>query len=295
MKPIKLIIYCVAVLFSCPKMVAQNGSLLPDNNTQWEYRISDPGGQMHQHQYVIGDTIIDTIIYTKFRIDNYEYTHDPAGGKAYGSSEFLIFTVEGMIFRRDKLVHDLLIFDSNWAVGDTIVDDLNMHDTIIVESIDTVEIGGVQRRKWNFKSIFPECSHCSAGFIEGIGTTNYNLMYPAYHMYWEGGSDLICCHLNNEYVIQDFCRFSTYIDFVDHPNPFRIYPNPSSSQFFIESNSPYSLDATLFIYNAFGQLKRMQKISSNVEGVEISDLPPGIYMVKVMDGKRRWHETVIIH
>ena len=181
-------------LFAGVISYAQNIPIIPIQNAQWDYRSIDPGGGNHYHQYTIGDTIIDSALVLRYGIDRYEDTHNPAGATFYGHSEFLLIVEEGKILRKDSN-SEVLLFDSNWMPGDTIVDP-NEISAFVVESIDTAEIGGIQRRKWNFISVSPELEGFNAGFIEGIGNTNYDSRHPAYYMYWEGGGSLECCFLN---------------------------------------------------------------------------------------------------
>ena len=280
------------ILFVGVITYAQNIPIIPIQNAQWDYRSIDPGGGYHYHQYTINDTIIDSALVLRYGIDRYEDTHNPAGAKFYGHSEFLLIIDEGKILLKVSDT-ELLLFDSNWMEGDTISDP-QYESAFVVESIDTVEVGGVQRRKWNFISVAPELEGFNAGFIEGIGNTKYNSSYPAYFMYWEGRSSLECCYINDEYVITDYCKYSTNTEVFSQASPIRLYPNPSSGSLFIESEHTYSNDATLSILDVNGRLIHTQIISQLSEKIEISNLLSGLYLVKILDGNTEWQKLLLI-
>lgn len=64
-----------------------------------------------------------------------------------------------------------------------------------------------------------------------------------------------------------------------HGFQFSIFPNPAMDQLSLE-NAP---GATLKIFNSWGRLVQIDKISSERQQINISELPPGAYMLQVTD------------
>lgn len=58
---------------------------------------------------------------------------------------------------------------------------------------------------------------------------------------------------------------------------FDLFPNPSSSQFIIQSNIPHS--RTFSIQNLFGQIIFSEKFPATEEVIDVSELPGGVYFV----------------
>jgi hypothetical protein len=61
---------------------------------------------------------------------------------------------------------------------------------------------------------------------------------------------------------------------------FTLYPNPTNGQIFIE----VSQATTLAIFNLAGQIMIQERIETNRERMNISDLPKGLYIVRSLEG-----------
>jgi hypothetical protein len=64
-----------------------------------------------------------------------------------------------------------------------------------------------------------------------------------------------------------------------------VYPNPFSSQIFINSNNPAELaGTTVRLYDITGKLYKVQLLQSAKNSLSVGDLPSGIYFLKVEGG-----------
>jgi hypothetical protein len=67
-------------------------------------------------------------------------------------------------------------------------------------------------------------------------------------------------------------------------SPLFLYPNPSSSVLAVEVSSLPAAGLNLDIYNSLGQKVQTVKLHQNVQEINISSLPVGIYFIKIADG-----------
>lgn len=81
--------------------------------------------------------------------------------------------------------------------------------------------------------------------------------------------------------------FGTYID--EHPLQdfsFGVYPNPSSGNIYLLTESPQELDLSIHIVNLLGvELKQFQAAhfgSTSVSPIDITNLPQGTYIVSLL-------------
>ena len=65
-----------------------------------------------------------------------------------------------------------------------------------------------------------------------------------------------------------------------------IYPNPATDHITIPSGSGET--AFLEIRNAFGRLMNRFEVNSNQHQLDISHLPPGLYIADVRSGNKWW-------
>ena len=63
---------------------------------------------------------------------------------------------------------------------------------------------------------------------------------------------------------------------------FRIYPNPVKNQLTLEIYAG-ERHGVIDIYNPQGSLVKTVKINSNYKEIDVSDLPSGMYIIKVPD------------
>ena len=68
-----------------------------------------------------------------------------------------------------------------------------------------------------------------------------------------------------------------------------IYPNPANDNLLVQFKSDIWTGTTLKVYTAVGQLVKSYQIQGNKQKIDISDLPKGIYVVK-LSNKRHQEE-----
>ena len=74
-------------------------------------------------------------------------------------------------------------------------------------------------------------------------------------------------------------------------NSLIIYPNPSSGNIKIESNSNIT---QINIYSIEGKLmQRFDRVNSKTPSIDISDLNKGLYLIEVLDRNRNWTKIII--
>ncbi|CAD0003792.1 LamG-like jellyroll fold domain-containing protein [Flavobacterium chungangense] len=74
---------------------------------------------------------------------------------------------------------------------------------------------------------------------------------------------------------------------LDFSSSLKVYPNPSSSAFFIDSDS----NGTIVIFDLLGKTIKTQKIISGTNSLDLANVPNGTYLLKVTNEKNQ-SETV---
>jgi hypothetical protein len=73
---------------------------------------------------------------------------------------------------------------------------------------------------------------------------------------------------------------------------FYIYPNPNNGQFTLELNNNEE-KASVVVYDLMGKIVYSKNGGDNIEKIDISAQPEGIYFVKVSIGEQVFNEKVI--
>jgi hypothetical protein len=99
---------------------------------------------------------------------------------------------------------------------------------------------------------------------------------------------------NSQEEVQDSCEaHAGIIDLVSMLDKLLIYPNPSHSSITIKLLNQQSTNISLTISNTNGQQLITQPITKPQAEIDISDLPTGIYIVKVWNDKEVMVQKVI--
>jgi len=72
------------------------------------------------------------------------------------------------------------------------------------------------------------------------------------------------------------------IELGNAPDGLEIYPNPAGSYLNLQINEG-ERNSTVSIYNAQGSLVKAVPVNSDFEKVDVSDLPAGVYILKIAD------------
>ena len=265
----------------------------------WDYAYygyEDESYAFRRYALTEEDTIIDNITYKKI----YEFTDldfDPNAAEYYGGMREN--SQKQVYYRAHYTDREILLYDFSLSIGDTFrTSTPSVADTVTFEvtSIDTIEYNGIYRKVFTVE-LGP--NEYMSGvvehtiWIEGVGNYEGITMFPRYlavdnwyitrcyihndellySNYRHGGSDCITPLMR----IEDFFCNSNYIT---------LYPNPTTSEISISSES---LINSIEIYNSLGQKVYAETINSKEKTINISSLPSGVYILgaKTEDGIMR--------
>ncbi|MGA1978208.1 MAG: T9SS type A sorting domain-containing protein [Bacteroidales bacterium] len=74
---------------------------------------------------------------------------------------------------------------------------------------------------------------------------------------------------------------------IETPVKINVYPNPASDYVNINFEAPLDNSVTLYLFDSQGKLFKNQVIEPSTSEIQINfqDLPPGIYLIKLIKGK----------
>ena len=235
-----------------------------------------------------GDTLIGNKIYKRIEYSFvfWEYGYDEGRDSAY---DFYLREepVGGKLWCR---LHDggseFLVADMTLSVGDNFY----FHDMIygresvrlVVSQIDTID----SRKRIVFSD--------GLCFVEGVGCTNL-IDYSG--IYMDFNSEIVCCHHDNKLVYHfpwwnpdldvDCVIHEVGIDDSEALSAFRLYPNPCKNWIKVDGEGVNSV----CIYNAQGQLEKSESNNSGI--INVSDLPAGVYILRVFSRDRIIDKNII--
>ena len=238
----------------------------PTVDGYWIYRYFGDQGEpgSYTYYYTEGDTSINNTDYIKLGTNgNYM--------GAYRDSNRVVY------FIPDTSLTEYVLYDFNLEVGDTIIHPYGgggfSTDTVTIWQTDTILIDGNSHKTISLSSM--------AHWIEGIGSQNY-LLNP-YDFAGLSGNDYLQCMMSDSSFIfganNGFC--TTSINETENANSeLNIFPNPANSNFQIQLEEGtiqriQIMDITGKIILDYPQVNSKQ--------FNVSKLPPGIYLVKVLD------------
>ena len=274
---------------------------LPTSNAMW--RENSYGFQCSccsDYQYTItGDTVINMLTYHKLQKTGVNFLEDVTGNctsNAYNANQY-----KGC-FRNDstnKLVYfidaftsnETVLYDFNLSIGDTVPPsplNFNSNFVNIVTDIDTVFLGGVNRKRFKLDSCWFEQLY----YIEGIGST-YGLLSPTmcpFEAFYN-----LQCFTNNSLPVypNSTTSCSSVIANIEsiETHQFSISPNPTSGALFITT----TLDSyDISVFNSLGQIIQKKKSHSNSTFLDISNLPEGVYLIQFSDNNNVLYKETII-
>ena len=288
----KKFLLTLAVLAIVAKTFAQRPNYQPVpfdlNNSVWyEYYVdmeayenkSAKGNYYHYVQFSLDST--DTII-SNHKYRNIVYFNDDG----VNSTDFFIRedTANRRVYLKARL--EWLLYDFSASVGDTIG---TVVDTFIVQSIDTISIGGKLRKRLNLSChfsrediYFPNAIgnyQQDVAWLEGIGSTE-GLLFPTIN--YEVGANVLVCYSNGDSVIYHNSHFTDCIPTASliTPNaPPRItaYPNPTKDRITLEFGE--ARFSTLRLVNTAGATVLETALTGYEpqHTLQLKGLPAGIY------------------
>ncbi|MBI4929566.1 MAG: T9SS type A sorting domain-containing protein [Bacteroidetes bacterium] len=278
---------------------------IPDTNAIWNEETwwivwSTPPCVVHDNYTLFfnGDTIVGTYTYKKIYASGFIGAPpcQPPGYNYYNQYKGALrqdSTLKQVFFLGNP--SEYLIYDFNMNIGDTISYNGIQNEVI---GIDSTMVGNNYHKRFLLKSITspPSPQDSTYAIIEGVGSTFglYNPIIPPF----ESGSQLyFFCHNGFEAYpsTNTVCSFNVGISETNkQENKISILPNPFSTSTTLHSDN-YLTNATLTVYNCFGQAVKSLVISHSPFVIERGNLASGLYFIRLMqDNKTIATEKLII-
>ena len=283
-------------------------------NTHWRIdqttNVSGPAltcsGGSHYHFFLQGDTTIASKTYKKvYRSDIYESSFT-GQANCYPYPEYAESGFAGALF--DDSIADIVYFipsfssnsteyvlyDYTLNIGDTINSSMVLCNRIVLD-VDTVTIGGIDRRRWHYTS----CGGDPEFYIEGLGSS-HGFIEPTGFSYMD--TDLICVQQNGNTIYDSGVNsdFGCYGVFAESENQnvdfplLEIYPNPASETVLIKGVREGTL-LSITLTNQLGeQLPANYSVSDEAIRLTTSQLANGIYVVKIATATGSSSKPIVI-
>jgi len=289
------------------------------DNSRWVYQRveSYEPGQIFMYSGVeentiSGDTIIKGIqykkLYKRFIHSNTTkppFPHQGSTTTYYESKgpEFIRFdSTANMVFYRENVdSSEVVIYNFNATVGDTIALSIEYYNSNTVLKIDTISLFGIQHRMFVLDTNFIPVRN---GIISGIGGLN-GLTYnqPAFGALGGGilMTDLVCFEYPQSTFLSPWASYleipcPVSSDFLSSATDVKedgvvVFPNPNKGSFVFKINESL-LGSSLIIYNVNGSVIYSSSINQ-IQG-EIVNLDAGFYIWHVITGEGKIHRKKII-
>lgn len=260
----------------------------PESNARWNFDLINAMGMCHYRFSieVSGDTTINSLIYHQL------ITHGFVDAGSFGACTQILPPYLGAV-RNDtanRKVYfipasdstETLLYDFNMQIGDTVPGYINHFNapTNSVYAIDSVLVNGNYRNRWMVDSCY------SLSIIEGIGS-DFGLLDHLPGCMTDGNYyQLLCFQINSITYYPTNAFFCGLYDFIPanikQSNAVRLSPNPSSTNFLIESSEASMLSFNLF--DLYGKLIQTEKLNGS-HRFTIENLVQGCYMLQVYDSQ----------
>jgi hypothetical protein len=104
-------------------------------------------------------------------------------------------------------------------------------------------------------------------------------------------------YTNSAYITDVHIPSPTAISDYEQPAMFRVYPNPSDGSFIIETDKTSDSPAEISLFNRQGKRVYESGLQSRANGVIHlnTDLPAGIYMLRMLCGGQAYTEKILIY
>lgn len=292
----RTVIILIVIGFSFIKIYGQTYTPFIDTNSLWRDRwvpkcvhaaSTTVSTTWDAQEYFKGDTIINGKSYSKLYITGSKREYSWIQGLVLDTTLFYCNYYIGAM-REDTLKHvyyintagtEKLLYNFNLNVGDSVPYTNGAYNFYIhVLSIDSVFIYNKHRKRFNFDYASP--------LIEGVGRKYGLLGVEHWQTSWICLKDESKAYFyNNTYCFGDTtatlleCN-SPSINPIDTNLEYdiKLYPNPTFSQLNIISNHLILSEITIF--NLTG--KKIKTITKNLNIINVSGLPAGIYFIKLI-------------
>lgn len=288
-------LFALFILFSC--LIGLNDSISQiniyfDNNPVWTQSSNCAVGypcvveEVYEYR-VQGDTLINNLTYVKIfksGYGSYNWFAPPPSFACEGSYTFAGEQAEFYLRSEDKRIffwsefepQEVLLFDFNLEIGDTLPLSYTTYSEIIVSDLDSIMVNGSYRKRFML-----EGESTAEYIIEGIGSSNG--LIESISPILECGYMMRCFKLNDEAILatQDtLCDLILSVKQNQIPD-FAIYPNPFEDKFKLSLKENETSEREILIFNSAGiRVKTIQTPQNEVE-LDLTGFPQGFYFLSV--------------
>ncbi|MCB9185365.1 MAG: T9SS type A sorting domain-containing protein [Flavobacteriales bacterium] len=260
---------------------SQNWATFPlDSSAQWQidYAWLDGEGCLFEHEVIYfleGEVSIDSTAYQQIGFYGYRWVENTFSGGCqeppmYFDGTVGLFRTEDGKYYRHNLGEDELMFDFSLGIGDTLFSALSVFDPLVIQSVDSIEIDGVfRKRQWLNQDLW---------VIEGIGSA-YGFDQSLYQ--FENWSSLNCYSHSGvpQLGLGTYCRLINGLE-INEVLKANVSPNPSSGIFNLTVQQQFSYQ----VYDLFGRLIQTGAGSTNAE-IDLRYEPDGVYLLRLESKK----------
>jgi hypothetical protein len=287
----KKILMISLIFMAFIKSYSQTNVSLVDTNKVWSILSGSytPGGSSSGSKFykLSGDSVINSLKYNKI------YICSDSAQLKWDISQQLIRESNGKVYKREYGGNDVLIYDFNLKLKDTISLG-NMFEQFknwVVDSIDSIKL-----RNTYYKRIFLGLSGCDGCpkdiWISGIGSL-YGILYSG-NLTPDFSTDLLCVKDKNGYLFMNSNFNSCYQAFVGINNisvieDIQLYPTLIKNNFTIKTKlNSYNV----LVFNTIGTIIYQKRHIGETE-INCSGFISGVYLVKIMYENKQFTKKVI--
>lgn len=295
-----LLLYTALIIISIPAILrAQNPSWL-EVGSEWTYQYGHCCGPEHyQVKYGITE---ETTFAGKVcaKMEKIPFGASGINCVPFGPPYYFYVSNDSLFIASDALDEFRLAFDFGAEPGDSWqykagVDDDVFEYTITVNSVETINIGGIPLRQLNITYDFDIETDGEAWFLASIypETMVVTEVIGAHHMFFVPLGYAGFCHDEANVQLQCFespsfsyinpvypaCDFITSIEALEERREIHLFPNPAGSWVRIDGQAAGQVHR-VEVYNLSGQLVHSHTLQQTGNGIiDVSALPSGMYVV----------------
>ena len=271
---------------------AQTYYSFPDSNAVWNFTandlcVSSPNPQISVSFSVVmttKDTAFNGVTYHQLRIPYYKWDDSPCSNPAaYNVFDGAIRQDKGLkkVFYVPRFSNsEQLLYDFNLKKGDTLKGYLTIQSLKpdIVQSVDSVLVGGVYHKRWNINE-----KEYAISIIEGVGSSK-GFATPTRNGALHPPSVSLNCFKQNNLTLYptttSTCESILTSIAEDEKNKnVIVFPNPSNGSFTLQCSS---LIKEIYITDLSGKLILKQQLN-NLPEYKLDGVKNGVYILTLID------------
>jgi len=187
--------------------------------------------------------------------------------------------------KKQVIFNDLVIYDFNLKLGDTVKFGLYSNSNLVIHEIDSVQYCNIYHRRYIIDTTFVGIR----AFIEGIGFT-LGFINPEIDPF-ESSSNLDCYGERDNQYCNECSRLLSIKSIL---NKLYIYPNPTNDYLTINSDNQSSKIIHLCITNLSGESMISLDFTNYPIRINIRDLANGIYCVQIQGESNLTKEKIVV-